>query len=510
MRFTENLALRKLMGCMTLSLLLAPSMVASAAVVTSASDSGAGTLRSVVTAAVPGELITFALPDNTTINLLSPLAINKSVEISGLSVPGLTLSGGGTRPILTTNAPITGAPLVLRGIRLTQGFATKGGAINNAGALTLDRVAIAANTASEGGGGIFNSGALLLLHSEVSENTISSSTGVGGGGILSDQVVGQPAPTLTLLNTTVARNSAAPPSSLGMAGGGIAFANGSLTLLHSTVANNTAPGGGANIHQGTIANTSLQMRGSIVSDAATSVVMSAESNLYQPGGAVIAALPTGGYNLVSPRSTATGWLTTDLPSNTVVGLASVALATNRGVVRSLAISNTSPAYEKIPLTSCLDESAQVLTRDVRGVLRGPAGALCEIGAFEVQTAAAPCNLDINADGLATADKDGVLLSRVLFGVRGSNLISSVPVFPPRSQATEVVSFVGNAAPYEVFGRSRLVPQPLRDDLVLSRLLRGVPDAALLGGISIPSDAEFYTARKVRENVNARCGTNFAG
>jgi hypothetical protein len=454
--------------CLILS--LAPLGGPLAAVVVNSADSGAGSLRDALINAVAGELITFNLPDNTVIVLQSPISTSKSVVISGLDVVGLTLSGGGTRPILITSAPLTSTPLTLRGLRLTQGFATKGGAISNSGALLLDRVAVVSNSASDGGGGIFNSGSLLLLHSEVSENAITSTTGIGGGGILSDQVPSSPAPVLTLLNSTVARNSASPTGASGMAGGGISFANGSLTLLHSTVAANSAPAGGANIHQGSLSATSLRLRGSIVSDAVANSVTANESNVYQPGGAIISAMAVGGYNLVSPRSTATGWLATDLPSATNVGLGAVALADNGGLVRSLSITAASPAYEKIPLTSCLDQNDQPLTRDVRAVVRGPSSALCEIGAFEVQTTP-PCNLDINADGQNTSDKDGVLLSRLLFGVRGINLIAAIPTFAPRSLSSEIASFVGGAAAYDVFGRARLSPQPLRDDLVLSRLMR---------------------------------------
>ncbi|MGL4234150.1 MAG: choice-of-anchor Q domain-containing protein, partial [Casimicrobium sp.] len=423
-----------------------------AAIVTSTADSGTGSLRDAIANAAAGETITFALPANSTIVLASTLSINKPLVISGLSVPNLGLSGGNTTQILLSQAPVGGVPLVLRGLRLEFGFASRGGAIENKGELVLDRVAVVDNRAMEGGGGVFNSGSLLLLHSEVAKNALTSASGIGGGGILS-QSVASSTPSVTLLNSTVAFNTTTP-SAPGMAGGGIAFSNGALTLLHSTVARNSAPAGGANVHQGSLASTSLRLRGTILSSATTSIGSTAESNLYQPGGATITALAVGGYNWASPRSSASGWLATDLPETLPSDPVAASLEFNGGVVRSLALATPSSVLDAIPATHCLDQTGARLTRDVRAVARGVGGGNCDVGAFELQ-AAPYCNLDINADNAVTAPNDSVLLNRYLLGYRGADLAGNVPLNAPRGDAIAVANFIGAGTVYDVFGRSVL-------------------------------------------------------
>jgi hypothetical protein len=476
-----------------------------AAVVTSTADSGAGSLRDAIASAAVGETITFALPANSTIALASSLSINKPLVISGLSVPNLGVSGGNATQILVAQAPTGGSPLVLRGLRLEFGLASRGGAIENKGELVLDRVAIVESRAIEGGGGIFNSGSMLLLHSEVAKNALTSASGIGGGGILSQSVAGS-TPSVTMLNSTVAFNTTTS-SAPGMSGGGIAFSNGTLTLLHSTVARNSAPAGGANVHQGSLASTSLRLRGTIVSSATSSIGTTAESNLYQPGGATIAALALGGYNWASPRSSASGWLASDLPETLPSDPVAGSLEFNGGVVRSLALATPSSVLDAIPTTHCVDQAGARLTRDVRAVARGVGGGNCDVGAFELQSSPY-CNLDINADNVLTAPNDGVLLNRYLLGFRGAGLIANVPLNAPRGDPTAVANFIGAGTVYDVFGRSVLAPHPLLDGLVLARLMRGVTDAALLNGVTVPSDAEFTSASEIRAGVNQRCGTSF--
>jgi hypothetical protein len=116
----------------------------------------------------------------------------------------------------------------------TSGF---GGAINNAGRLTLTNDTITSSVAAVGGG-VFNSGTLTVSYGTVTGNA-TTVTGAGGG--LYNQ--GR----MSVTTTTVAGNSAT-------SGGGL-FNLGSLGLTASTVANNTADNGGGIFNQGEMALT---------------------------------------------------------------------------------------------------------------------------------------------------------------------------------------------------------------------------------------------------------------
>lgn len=64
--------------------------------------------------------------------------------------------------------------------QLINGKGTKGGAISNAGKLTLENIKIVNNVASNYGGGIYNAGSLELLNVDIQDNASKKN---GGGGI---------------------------------------------------------------------------------------------------------------------------------------------------------------------------------------------------------------------------------------------------------------------------------------------------------------------------------------
>ncbi len=119
-----------------------------------------------------------------------------------------------------------------------------------------------------------------------------------------------------------------------------------------------------------------------------------------------------------------------------------------------------------------------------------------------------CDLDFNGDGLVTAGKDGVILNRYLLGFRGAALIAGIPLGANRANAQEVEDFVGSAMKYDAFGRPTLATNPLQDGVVLTRLMLGLPDAALLNGVTIPVTAQHQDAAAIRKNVNSLCGTTY--
>ncbi len=119
-----------------------------------------------------------------------------------------------------------------------------------------------------------------------------------------------------------------------------------------------------------------------------------------------------------------------------------------------------------------------------------------------------CSLDINGDSLVTADKDGVLLTRYLLGFRGAGLIADVPLGPARADAAAVEAFIGSGSQYDVFGRPSVGATAMQDSAVLLRLMLGVPDSGLLGGIAVPAGSVYGTAASIRGYVNSRCGTSY--
>ncbi len=154
--------------------------------VTSAADSGAGTLRQALTDVGVGETVTFSTP-GMTVNLDTQLVIAKNLTIDGDlnndGVADVTISGQYKTQVLKVDSGVTAT---LDGLVITQGLAAGNGGngsanssgataanllgagISNFGVLTLNNVSVTANAASGGGGG---GGA-----------GVSNASGGGGGG----------------------------------------------------------------------------------------------------------------------------------------------------------------------------------------------------------------------------------------------------------------------------------------------------------------------------------------
>ena len=119
-----------------------------------------------------------------------------------------------------------------------------------------------------------------------------------------------------------------------------------------------------------------------------------------------------------------------------------------------------------------------------------------------------CALGVSGNNAVSAGKDGVLLLRYLLGFRGDAMIAGSLLGPGRADAQAVEDFIGTGAQFDVFGRPTANATAMQDGLVLTRLMLGVPDAVLLTGISVPSDATYTSGSTVRANVNARCATSY--
>jgi hypothetical protein len=131
-------------------------------IVTTTADSGVGSLRYAIANANAGDSIMFMLPAASTITVGSPLTlpVNLSIagpgvttsarrhngERNGVTFSGVTISGGGTQQIFIVNSGITAT---IAGVVLSGGLASTtnqpGGAIYNAGTLTLSNDGFSAN-----------------------------------------------------------------------------------------------------------------------------------------------------------------------------------------------------------------------------------------------------------------------------------------------------------------------------------------------------------------------------
>jgi hypothetical protein len=234
------------MFVLLLTLQIARPVLANTIMVTSTSDSAAGSLRAAIASAGPNDTITFELPSYpATITVASPLSFGPSVTITGPGASNLTISGADGVGVFVVNE---GAIVTISGLTVAHGSSLLGGGIFNAGTLTLDAVTVSNCTVgTQLGGGIFNSGTLTLNNSQVDGNIAGAIAPAGtlgeigeGGGIFNNSG------TLTVTNSDVSNNqalggTAADP--LG-AGGGILLNTGSLVLNGSTVNGNFADEGG--------------------------------------------------------------------------------------------------------------------------------------------------------------------------------------------------------------------------------------------------------------------------
>jgi hypothetical protein len=259
------------------------------------------TLRDAMTAANanPGSTIQLAAGSYQLSSTAGALEITANVTIDGLGPSQTTIDQTHAGDRVVT---ISGGTVAISGVTITggtlQGAAGKsgsttrageaeGGAIDNAGTLTLADVAVSGNTATGGtgatnngggdgeGGGVYNTSALTLIDSTIShDSALPGAIGGGGysgggygGGIYSrgsgtltvtDSTIGpddmgsdngggidlEESPTATIINTTIFGNAT---SEVGT-GGGIAMQQDThATLASDTIDANTA-GYGGNIY----------------------------------------------------------------------------------------------------------------------------------------------------------------------------------------------------------------------------------------------------------------------
>ena len=197
-------------------------------IVTTAADSGPGSLRQAVADTASGDLITFSPNLNgQTISLNNSLTITKNLTITGPGASQLALSGVNVVGVLAIRG---GAEVTISGLTIRDG---QRGIDNQGGALTVISSTISGNMggAPWDGAGIYNKdGSLTLMTSMVSDNSVFNAS---GGGIAN--ING----TITISESIVSNNTA-------LFGGGSGLVNfsGSVVITNSTISGNTGHGHG--------------------------------------------------------------------------------------------------------------------------------------------------------------------------------------------------------------------------------------------------------------------------
>jgi hypothetical protein len=213
--------------------------------VTSTLDSGAGTLRDAIAAAVDGDTIQFDTALNgQTITLTSgELLIDKSITIQGPAIVERSTVGG--TPVFRILHVTPGHTVMIGGLTIRFGFTQEFGAgiFNDDATLTLNNCTVASNFSETSGGGISTSGAgatLTIVNSTITDNALPTGDNINssgnGAGIYNNG-------TLAIDHSTISGNfflQFDPRPILGGDGAGIYSFAGALTISNSTVSGNRA------------------------------------------------------------------------------------------------------------------------------------------------------------------------------------------------------------------------------------------------------------------------------
>lgn len=224
-----------------LILATAAATVASATdytVTSSADDGGAGTLRTLIGAAVDGDRFLFGSGVDKITLAGTEILVNDTIEIVG---DGVVIDGNGASRILTVNS--SADSLVLSGLVLTNGLAsvTGGGAIyvQSATKVTLTNCVVTDchTTNTLNGAGIHNNAHFLAVDCRFVGNTIGGTNASGGA------IYNNTSSKTGLVSRCHFSGNSAPGTGGGGGGGGIFHGAGMLTVADSLFSNNTTTAG---------------------------------------------------------------------------------------------------------------------------------------------------------------------------------------------------------------------------------------------------------------------------
>lgn len=312
-----------------------------------------------------------------------PLAITAAgtspVAIAGPSPRTVTISDKGATTASNLFTVAAGSVLTIGGVTISDGQNTggptataTGGAIENAGTLTLNNDALVNNTVTAGvlgsahGGAIDNAtGATLTLsNSTLSANTAASGNGTGAtGGAIAN------AGTLNVTNATITGNSA---GGMGQnAGGGIAQSAGTTVLANVTLTGNTAA---SSLPVPSASGGNLSVAGSV--QAKDTIIAAGAANAGSEN--CSATITSLGYNIEDKNQcglTATGDQVSTDPQLGKLGPSGGNNATDTEQP-----APTSPAVDHGNPAGCSDALGHALATDQ---VANPRGTPCDVGAYEL-------------------------------------------------------------------------------------------------------------------------------
>ncbi|MEM6384371.1 MAG: calcium-binding protein [Pseudomonadota bacterium] len=314
---------------------------------------------------------------------LGALSFNTSMTIDG------DIDGDNKADItIGNNASIFGL-FLLRGsnrqqditfesLTLTGGFSANGGAIqaSDIDSLTINDTTIQNSYAALSGGAIFARDTNLTVNSSL---IVDNRAGLEGGGIFIDGNLTDR--TATVVNTTIARNSAGNDSSA--AGGGIFNREGLLVLRNSTLVGNTADYSAGVGSEGD-SDTRTEISSTLFFGNTADFANYGNDVGSEDPTNTTSSFVSGGNNLLDDGSFNGVAFFVSGTNGDIVGTGNAGvnvLADNGGPVQTFALD---------PASSAIDagNNGGSLTSDARGVSR-ESGAGADIGAFELQIVASP-------------------------------------------------------------------------------------------------------------------------
>lgn len=386
------------------------------------------TLRDAIAAGTSGS-DTISFIGDMAISLASTLTLTKSVTIDATG-HAVAVDGNHAVGVFVVNvgSTVQMTALTIRNGYATTGpftYSTEGGGISDYGVLTLTNCTLSGNEALTAGGAIFiwNGGQVNLINSVLSDNAssgqggaiqnqgtlnaihsmLSGNTGLVGGAILN---VGE----LNLTDSTLSGNSATDPVSHGGQGGGIFNAGWPVTLINSSVSENSADQGGGifDADSGTVILTNSTVSGNHATTLAGGILAVSQASVTLTNSTVsgnTAAIGSGMYiqmdsvnlvnSIVDDGCGGEGFpndLGGNLDSGTSCGLSAANSKSNAFLNLGPLQDNGGPTQTMLPGPSSAAINFTVCTNaplsDQRGYLRPDPASVglatpCDAGAVEV-------------------------------------------------------------------------------------------------------------------------------